>query len=46
MKGCYCLIINLNEEKTIRIGKKLGKIEFKSGRLLCLCWISHEFTYS
>lgn len=31
MKGCYCLIINLNEEKTIRIGKKLGKIEFKSG---------------
>ena len=31
MKGCYCLIINLNEEKTIKIGKKLGKIQFKPG---------------
>lgn len=31
MKGCYCLIINLNESQKIRIGKKLGKIKFKRG---------------
>ena len=31
MKGCYCLIIHLNDEKTIKIGKKLGKITFKEG---------------
>lgn len=31
MKGCYCLIINIDEEKTIRIGKKLGKVTFNKG---------------
>ena len=31
MKGCYCLIINLNDKKTINIGKKLGKITFEKG---------------
>lgn len=31
MKGCYCLIINLNEETKIKIGKKLGVILFKKG---------------
>ena len=31
MKGCYCLIIYLNDEKTIPIGKKLGKINFNEG---------------
>ena len=27
MKGCYCLIIYLNDEKRIQIGKKMGKTE-------------------
>ena len=31
MKGCYCLIINLQKNREIKIGKKLGKIEFKQG---------------
>lgn len=31
MKGCYCLIIKLNEDSQIRIGKRLGKIQFKEG---------------
>ena len=31
MKGCYCLIISMNDEKTIKIGKKLGKTTFKEG---------------
>lgn len=31
MKGCYCLIINLDETSIIKIGKKLGKIKFKKG---------------
>ena len=31
MKGCYCLIISLDDEKTIKIGKKLGKITFTKG---------------
>lgn len=31
MKGSYCLIINLNKEKTIKIGKKLGRLNFKQG---------------
>lgn len=30
MKGCYCLVIKLNDTKTIRIGK-LGKIRFDAG---------------
>ena len=30
MKGCYCLIINLNKNSKIKIGK-LGKINFKKG---------------
>lgn len=30
MKGCYCLIINLNKTCEIRIGK-LGKTNFKKG---------------
>lgn len=30
MKGCYCLIINVNCKKTIKIGKRL-KIPFKKG---------------
>ena len=31
MKGCYCLIINLDKNSEIRIGRKLGKIKFKKG---------------
>ena len=31
MKGCYCLIINLKKDSKIKIGKKLGNIEFKQG---------------
>ena len=31
MKGTYCLIINLNNTSKIKIGKKLGKIEFDKG---------------
>lgn len=31
MKGCYCLIIKLNEKSQIKIGKKLGKIYFDKG---------------
>ena len=33
MKGCYCLIINMNDTKSIRIGK-LGKINFKKGHYI------------
>ena len=32
MKGCYCLIISLEKDKTIKIGKKLGNIQFKQGK--------------
>ena len=31
MKGCYCLIINLSNSSKIKIGKKLGKIDFTKG---------------
>lgn len=31
MKGCYCLIISLNEDIEIKIGSVLGKINFKKG---------------
>lgn len=31
MKGCYCLVIRLDETTEIRIGKKLGKIKFNKG---------------
>ena len=31
MKGSYCLIVELDNEKTIKIGKRLGKITFKDG---------------
>lgn len=31
MKGCYCLIIYVERKTNIRIGKKLGEIEFKKG---------------
>ena len=31
MKGCYCLIIKVNNEKAIKIGKKLGNTIFKKG---------------
>ena len=31
MKGTYCLIINLNNTSKIKIGKKLGKIDFDKG---------------
>lgn len=31
MKGCYCLIIELDETSEIEIGKKLGKIRFRKG---------------
>ena len=31
MKGCYCLIIELDETSEIEIGKKLGKIQFRKG---------------
>ena len=31
MKGCYCLIIKVDKTSTIKIGKKLGKIQFKKG---------------
>ncbi len=30
MKGCYCLIINVESENTIKIGKKLN-IQFDKG---------------
>lgn len=30
MKGCYCLIILVDDSKTIKVGK-LGKIEFEKG---------------
>ena len=30
MKGCYCLIIELNENKKLKIGSRL-KIDFKKG---------------
>ena len=31
MKGCYCLIIHVERKTKIKIGKKLGEIEFKKG---------------
>ena len=31
MKGCYCLIINLDKNSEIRIGRKLGKNKKKKG---------------
>ena len=31
MRGCYCLVICLEKTQKIKIGKKLGKIEFESG---------------
>lgn len=31
MKGSYCLIINMKRKKTMKIGKKLGNIDFKKG---------------
>ena len=30
MKGCYCLIINLDDSSKIKIGK-LGRVDFKKG---------------
>ena len=31
MKGYYCLIINLDNDSEIEIGKRLGKINFDKG---------------
>ena len=31
MRGCYCLIIKLDENSSIKIGKKLGEIKFQKG---------------
>ncbi len=31
MKGSYCLVVELDTEKTIKIGRKLGKLNFKEG---------------
>jgi Uri superfamily endonuclease len=31
MKGCYCLIISLDKNGEIEIGRKLGKIQFEKG---------------
>ncbi|WP_405267624.1 DUF123 domain-containing protein [Methanobrevibacter sp.] len=31
MKGSYCLVVELDDEKTIKIGKRLGKIRFREG---------------
>ena len=31
MKGCYCLIIKLSNNSKIKIGKKLGKLDFTKG---------------
>ena len=31
MKGCYCLVIRLHDDSTIKIGKRLGKTDFKKG---------------
>lgn len=31
MKGCYCIIISLDENEEIKIGEKLGKIKFQKG---------------
>ena len=31
MKGCYCLLIQIKKHSKIRIGKKLGYLEFEKG---------------
>ena len=31
MKGCYCLIIHVKRKSKIRVGEKLGDVEFKKG---------------
>ena len=31
MKGSYCLVVELDDEKTVKIGKRLGKIQFREG---------------
>ena len=31
MKGCYCLIIHVKRKSEIKIGTKLGSVEFKKG---------------
>lgn len=31
MKGCYCLIIHVKRKSKIRVGAKLGDVEFKKG---------------
>lgn len=31
MKGTYCLVVELDNKKSIKIGKKLGKISFEEG---------------
>ena len=31
MKGCYCLIIRLNEDCKLKIGKRLGELRFRKG---------------
>lgn len=31
MKGCYCLVICVDDEKTIEIGKRIGEITFDKG---------------
>ena len=31
MKGCYCLIIELEKTTPIKIGKRLGEIQFRKG---------------
>ena len=31
MKGCYCLIMKIEEKREIKIAKKLGKIRFEKG---------------
>lgn len=41
MKGCYCLIINLDNSSKIKIGK-LGKIDFEKG---CYVYVGSAMNY-
>lgn len=42
MKGSYCLIINVEKDTKIKIGKKLGIINFKKG---CYVYVGSAMNY-
>lgn len=42
MKGSYCLIINIKKDTDIKIGKKLGFINFKKG---CYVYVGSAMNY-